>query len=94
MADLKQETIKIGDTEYILQKLPARKALELRREWTKSGTIDEITMFEKMLEHIIVKPRKTIDDFEDISELTYLCNQAIVYQYGGKYSKNLEAFQA
>lgn len=93
MADFKQEKITIGETNYILQKMPARKALELRQSWTnKFGSVDDIQMSEKVLEHIVVNPKKTIDDFEDISELQYLVTQAIDFQYNGAYTKNIEAF--
>lgn len=95
MADFKQETFKLGDTEYVLQKLPARKALEIRQSWTnKFGGVDDLIMCEKVLANIVVKPKKTIDDFEDISELQYLVTRAIDFQYNGEYSKNLQAFLA
>ena len=93
MADFKQEKITIGETEYILQKLPARKALELRQSWMNNvGSVDDIKMTDKVLEHIVVKPKKTIDDFEDISELQYLVTRAIDFQYNGEYTKNIQAF--
>ena len=70
-----QKNIAVGDTEYVLQKLPTRKALE-------------INLYDEVLEHIVVNPKCRVDDFDDISELQELGAEALNFQFGGKYTKN------
>lgn len=92
MAEIKkmeQKTVKVGDTEYVFQKLPTRKALEIKQKWLDAnGQIIELNMYDQLLEHVIVNPRRDIDDFDDISELQTLCVEALNFQFGGQFSKN------
>ena len=85
MADLKDlknvKKVVIDGEEYTLQKLPVRQALELRNQWHVNGEVDEIKMYELLLEHIVVHPKKTLDDFEDIVTLEELGQEALTYQY-------------
>lgn len=76
--------ITIEGTEYTFQKLPVRQALELREQWQPSGVVDEVKMFELVLEHIVVHPKKDLDDFEDVVEVEELVSQALNYQYRTK----------
>ena len=88
MADLKDlknvKKVVIDGEEYTLQKLPVRQALELRNQWHTNGEVDEIKMYELLLEHIVVNPKKTLDDFEDIVTLEELGQAALSYQYRTK----------
>jgi len=88
MADLKDlknvKKVVIDGEEYTLQKLPVRQALELRSQWHVNGEVDEIKMYELLLEHIVVHPKKTLDDFEDIVTLEELGQAALTYQYRTK----------
>lgn len=84
-----QKTITVGENEYVLQKLPTRKALEIKQKWLDSnGQIIELNLYDEVLEHIVVNPKKTVDDFDDISELQTLGTEALNFQFGGKYTKN------
>ena len=84
-----QKTITVGDKDYVLQKLPTRKALEIKQKWLDSnGQIIELNLYDEVLEHIVVNPKKTVDDFDDISELQTLGTEALNFQFGGKYTKN------
>lgn len=84
-----QKTITVGENEYVLQKLPTRKALEIKQKWLDSnGQIIELNLYDEVLEHIVVNPKKTVDDFDDISELQALGTEALNFQFGGKYTKN------
>lgn len=87
MADFKQKKVEVNGTEYTLQKLPVREALELRQKWgskeTASG-VDDIKMAELCLEHIVVVPKVKIDDFEDVSVLEKLVVECINFQFVGK----------
>jgi len=84
-----QKNIAVGDTEYVLQKLPTRKALEIKQKWLDAnGQIIELNLYDEVLEHIVVNPKCRVDDFDDISELQELGAEALNFQFGGKYTKN------
>lgn len=92
MADIKkfeQKNFTLGNTDYVFQKLPTRKALEIKQKWLDANNnIIELNMYEQLLDHVIVNPKRTVDDFDDISELQTLCLEALNFAYGGQYSKN------
>lgn len=85
MADLKDlknvKKVVIDGEEYTLQKLPVRQALELRDQWQVDGVVDNVKMFDMVLEHFVVHPRKTLDDFEDVATVEELVGEALKYQY-------------
>ncbi|WP_333638213.1 hypothetical protein [Tissierella praeacuta] len=78
------KTVKIHGEDYVLQKLPPRQALELREQWYVDGVPNELKMFELVLEHIVIKPKVTIDDFEDVVVVEDLVKEAMQYQYKTK----------
>ena len=85
MADLKDlknvKKVVIDGEEYTLQKLPVRQALELRDQWQVDGVVDNVKMFDMALEHFVVHPKKTLDDFEDVATVEELVGEALKYQY-------------
>ena len=85
MADLKDlkniKKVVIDGEEYTLQKLPVRQALELRDQWQVDGVVDNVKMFDMVLEHFVVHPKKTLDDFEDVATVEELVGEALEYQY-------------
>ena len=94
MAEFEQKEVTIGETKYTLQKLPIRKAMEIRREWTdRDGNLNDIKMFEKMLEYIVVSPKKKLDDFDDYTELSLLGSEVLNFQFGGKYVQKIADFR-
>lgn len=81
----KQKKIKLEGVEYTLQKLPAMEALKLRsRCKDKQGNPDEIKLYGELLEHVVVIPKVTIDDFEDVADLEELMVEVIEFQYTKK----------
>lgn len=83
-----QKTIKVNEKEYVLQKLPIRKALEIRQKWTlSSGLTDDVVMADEVFKHIVVEPKVKLDDFEDVAEVEEIVAQAVVFQYVEKQKK-------
>lgn len=75
----------INGTEYTFQKLPVMAAFELREQFmTEHMGINRKKAYPLILEHIVVHPKKKMEDFEDISELDDVVTAAINFQYGGK----------
>ena len=83
-----QKTVRVGDKEYVLQKLPTRKALEMKQRYMPNNVFNELKCYDEILEHVVVNPKVTLDDFDDISELDTLGTEALNFQYGGKFTKN------
>lgn len=80
--DFEQKTVTVEGNEYVLQKLPIRKALELRQKWTlPNGITDDVVMYEECLKNIVVSPKKKIEDFQSIAELEELILECIFFQY-------------
>jgi len=73
--------VTVDGIEYTLQKLPVRQALELRDQWQVDGVVDNVKMFDMVLEHFVVHPKKTLDDFEDVATVEELVGEALKYQY-------------
>jgi hypothetical protein len=74
--------VTVGDTEYTLQKIPAREWVRLRQRCTKNGNLNEEKFIDEILEHIVVDPKKRLDDFEDYSELEEVVAEAVNFQHG------------
>lgn len=80
--DFEQKTVEVKGKKYVLQKLPIRKALQIRQKWTlPSGITDDVTMYDECLEHIVVSPKVRMEDFEDLSELEALITECVFFQY-------------
>lgn len=89
--DFEQKTVEVMGKEYVLQKLPIRKALEIRQKWTlPSGITDDVTMYDECLANIVVSPKVKMEDFEDISELELLVAECVFFQYMAKKAENLK----
>lgn len=89
MSEIKElknlKMVKVDGKDYSLQKLPIRQALELREKWQVDGTVHEPTMYDLVLEHIVVNPKVTMEDFgDDVIVLEELIGQALNYQYKTK----------
>lgn len=78
------KTVEVDKIKYNLQKLPVREGLELRQRCRDGKDIDDIKFYEELLEHVVVDPKLTLDDFEDIGHLEKLMTEVIEYQYKGK----------
>lgn len=76
--------VEVDGTVYTLQKLPVRPGLKLRQRCRKGSDVDDIQFYEELLEHVVIKPKKGLDDFDDIGHLENLMLEVIEYQYQGK----------
>lgn len=89
--DFEQKKVTVKGKEYVLQKLPIRKALEIRQKWTlPSGITDDVTMYDECLANIVVSPKVKMEDFEDISELELLVAECVFFQYMAKKAETLK----
>lgn len=88
MAEIKElknlKKITVDGVEYSVQRLPVRQALELREQWQEDGVVDEVKMFDLVLEHFVVNPKKTLDDFDDVVTVEELVSEVLKYQYRSK----------
>ena len=88
MAEIKElknmKKITVDGVDYTVQKLPVRQALELREQWQEDGVVDEVKMFDLVLEHFVVNPKKTLDDFDDVVTVEELVSEVLKYQYRTK----------
>lgn len=89
--EFEQKKVTVKGKEYVLQKLPIRKALEIRQKWTlPSGITDDVTMYDECLANIVVSPKVKMEDFEDISELELLVAECVFFQYMAKKAETLK----
>lgn len=88
MAEIKElknlKKITVDGVDYSVQRLPVRQALELREQWQEDGVVDEVKMFDLVLEHFVVNPKKTLDDFDDVVTVEQLVSEVLKYQYRTK----------
>lgn len=78
-----QKKVTVGETEYTLQRIPAREWIRLRQGCTKNGNWNEEKFIDEVLEHIVVEPRKKISDFdENYGELEEVVAEAVNFQHG------------
>lgn len=92
MKEFEQKVVEVAGKEYTLQKLPNRRAMKLRQQWSSTEVatgIDDVKMIDLCFEHIVVNPKVKLDDFEYISEAEELAGECIEFQYLGK-SENSE----
>lgn len=82
----KQKVVKVNGVEYTLQKMPVKQALDIRAEMIdmSTGEVDMAKMYDAMIEHVIVNPKVSYDDFEEVWEVDELVEAAIDFQYGKK----------
>lgn len=78
------KTVEVDGIKYTMQKLPVRDGLELRKRSHVDGELDDITMYEELLEHVVVKPKQGLDDFESIRHLEDVMTKVIEYQFRSK----------
>ena len=75
------KTVEVNGIEYVLQKLPTMEALKIRQQARSGGDYDDIKMYQSMLEHVVIKPKMTIQDFADVIDLEDLMEEVLNYQY-------------
>jgi len=83
MSGKMQEKVTINGTEYTFQKVLPREWLRMRdRCKNKHGQPIEEKLYEEVLKHIVVSPKKTLDDFTDVAELEAVVEAAVRFQRG------------
>lgn len=79
----KQKKITVNGVEYTLQKVSPREWLRLKERCKgKNGLPIEEKTYTEVLEHIVVTPKKKLDDFEDFAEVEEVVTTAIRFQLG------------
>lgn len=73
---LKTKEVTIGGEKYTLQAPPIRERLKMtERCKNKNGHLIQENWYDEMFKHVIISPKKTIDDFENFEELTELMQE-------------------
>jgi hypothetical protein len=75
------KVIKVFGTEYTLQKVAVREWLKMRKRCKVEGELDDELFYDEILNHIVVNPKKSIDDFESTEELEEVMKEAITFQH-------------
>lgn len=81
---MEQKNTTINDTDYTLQRVYPIEWVKIRdRSKNKFGVPSEEKMFKEVLAHIVVEPKRKLEDFKVWSELEELVKEAIRFQQGG-----------
>lgn len=84
----KQEKRIIRGKEYTFQKLSAMDFIRLKeRSQDEHGKLSDSLYFEELAEHVIVKPKLDLEEFEDITELHEIMRVATFLHKGSKERK-------
>ena len=67
---------------YTFQKVSPSEWMRILDNAERTGTIRRSDMFPDVLEHVVVQPSKTVDDFEEYAELDEVVKAAIRFQQG------------
>jgi len=80
---MSEKKIEIRGVEYTLKKLPPREWARLRdRCKNRFGNILEEKFLAEVFEHLVVNPKRSLDDFEDWDECQEIANVAVEFQLG------------
>ena len=72
--------VKVDGTEYTLQKLAPREFYLMKERCTTNGQLNDLKMYDELFEHVIVNPKVTLDDFEDVETVEGLMKEALTFQ--------------
>lgn len=80
---MEQKKITVNETEYTLQKVMPREWLRMKdRSKNKHGQVVEENFYSEILKHIVVSPKKSLDDFTNMSEVDEIVKAAARFQTG------------
>ncbi|HRD26143.1 MAG TPA: hypothetical protein PLA39_07715 [Methanoculleus sp.] len=80
---MSEKKVEIRGVEYTLKKIPPREWARLRdRCKNRFGNIIEEKYLAEVFEHLVVNPKKSIDDFDDWSECQEVADAAIEFHLG------------
>ncbi len=78
-----QKVIKIGDTEFTLQKISPREWARLKdRCKDKNGNLKEENLMDEVIKHMVIDPDMRFDDFTDYSAAEEVVREAVSFQSG------------
>lgn len=83
----KNKKVVVNGVEYIIQKLPLLEGLKVKKTWLNKDLpdgIDDIKMYEACLKTFVISPKKEINDFDNLEELSEVCAECIEFQFMGK----------
>lgn len=79
--------VEVNGESYVIQKYPLLEALKTKQTWldkNKPEGIDDIKMYQACLDNFVISPKKKINDFENLEDLTDLCMECLEYNFMGK----------
>lgn len=84
MTNFKQKEFKSkSNTEYLFQHPGVRMISKINdQSKNKFGVVQEERLAELMLKHVVVKPKMTIDEFNDYGEYSEVINNAYAFVSG------------
>ncbi len=81
----KQKTLRIGDTDYTFQRVPLSYWLQMMDgAKDNNGNLMDSRFIPEVLKHIVVSPKKSIDDFPDMDTLREVIKEAATFQSSGR----------
>lgn len=83
---MKQVTIKIDGKDYTFQRYPVFQAFEMREGWLSqnNGQYSNKYAYPVILEHVLVKPKMTLEDFTSIEQLDEVCQMGMFVLLAGE----------
>lgn len=80
---MQQKKVTINGTEYTLQKIFPSAWYKLKdKNKNQHGVAQEENFYKDILKHIVVHPKKKMDDFDSIEEFEELMAEATRFQLG------------
>ncbi|MBC3887252.1 hypothetical protein GH810_02875 [Acetobacterium paludosum] len=71
----------INGVDYTFQKVPPREWVKIRQRCKdKNGQALEEKLYDEILSHIVVTPKITMDDFEEVEDMEAVMEAAITFQ--------------
>lgn len=80
---MKQKKVTINGTEYTLQKVFPSAWYKMKdKNKNQHGVAQEENFYKDILKHIVIHPKKKMDDFECMDEFEDLMREATRFQLG------------
>lgn len=82
---MEQKIVDINGTKYTLQKPDVKSVVGIRSRILNSGLNSQLVAYEEYMQHIVVKPKITWEEFEGkLDVLDKIMFEAEEFLYGGK----------
>lgn len=80
---MNQKKVTINGTEYTLQKVFPSAWYKMKdKSKNQHGVAQEEKLYQDILKHVVVDPKKKMDDFTDLNEFEELMKEATRFQLG------------